>query len=120
MTTASPSDVRPASQPLRVPSDETVWKRYSAHHEAPLSFVGSAALHALAVALLVVWGFLVYLWFQSEAKPLRIETIHMPGGGGLTKNGDGEPGGAALPGGEPGQGEAMIVDPQLVKRPPLE
>src|SRR4051794_7955099 len=84
------SDVRPVDEPLRVPPDETIWKRYSPHHEAPLSFVGSVALHALVLGLLVVYGVLMFMWFKSQPKPLPIDTIRMPGGGGGDPKGKGD------------------------------
>src|SRR5262249_8975439 len=50
MATGIPTTDKQAPGPkLRVPPEEKFWKRYSPHGEAPLSLVGSFALHALAV-----------------------------------------------------------------------
>lgn len=38
-----------ATEPTTAPPDESLWKRYSPHHEAPLSGISSLALHLLAL-----------------------------------------------------------------------
>jgi hypothetical protein len=80
MTNTSPtSNVRPASQLLRVPGDDTLWKKYSRRHEAPLSFVGSGAVHVLGFAVLWLFGYLFYLWIESPPKPLPIVGVRLQG-----------------------------------------
>ena len=124
MATASlpPStNARPASQPLRVPPDETIWKKYSPHGEAPLSFVGSAATHILVVVLLAIFGWLAYLFFNPPLHELPVDTIHMPGGGGGRLNGNAGGNGIGVPredpGENPGEPTTSVSDPM---RPPLD
>lgn len=119
---ADTSDIRPDSDPLRVPPDDTIWKRYSPHHEAPLSFVGSAALHFVLLGLMVLYAIVLVAWFRSEPVALPIDTIHMGGGGGNPKGKGDAPGiGQAGPEdvvGDP-KGDPTPSEPDLVKRPPL-
>src|SRR5579871_806035 len=94
MATATPtqsSSPRPVGQPLRVPPDDTMWTKYSAHGEAPLSFVGSAATHILAFVLVGVIAFLAYMgWiFSKPPHDLPVDTVRMPGGGGGNPKGEG-------------------------------
>jgi hypothetical protein len=125
MATAPPTNsatIRPASQPLRIPPDETMWKRYSPHGEAPLSFVGSMATHFLVVGLLAIFGFLAYLFFNPPLHDLQVDTVRMPGGGGGSTKGEGSGSGLGTGGEEIGGEEnkdPQTLDPDLVKRPPL-
>jgi hypothetical protein len=119
---ADPSDIRAASEPLRVPPDDTIWKRYSPHHEAPLSFVGSAALHLVVLGLLILYVVVLVAWFKSQPVNLPIETVHMGGGGGNPKGkgdgpGIGELGKEVV--GNPQEGDPKSVEPEVVQRPPL-
>ena len=41
------------------PPEERFWKKYSPHHEAPLSGVTSFFIHGLVIALLLSWAFLM-------------------------------------------------------------
>src|SRR5260370_26223702 len=84
-TTAPPAnsaDARTADNPFCIPPEETIWKRYSPHHEAPLSFVGSAATHLLVLGLIGAGVALAYWAFKSQAQPLPIDMVRMGGGGG--------------------------------------
>ncbi len=126
MATATPtqsSSPRPVGQPLRVPPDDTMWTKYSAHGEAPLSFVGSAATHILAFVLVGVIAFLAYMgWiFSKPPHDLPVDTVRMPGGGGGNPKGEGNGSGIGT-GGEDVTGnnqDPQPVNTDDVKRPPL-
>jgi hypothetical protein len=94
-TTAPPannSDARTGDNPFLIPPDETIWKRYSPHHEAPLSFVGSGAVHFLVLLVVGVSVLIGIWWLKSQPKPLPIDTIRMGGGGGSPKGKGNGPG----------------------------
>lgn len=75
---AGPQLTRPRSD---LP-EERFWKRYSPHGELPLSGAGSFALHALAVGLLVLLGFLG-VWYARPSRTPSVEVVQLaPGGGG--------------------------------------
>lgn len=95
---------RQPQQPER-PPEESVWKRYSPHNEAPLSTVGSLALHALVIGLLVVVGIVMTMLGINERKnkPVEFVTIEQPAPGA-----PGTPGGAA--------GQAKAKNPLREKR----
>jgi hypothetical protein len=106
---------------LRIPPDETLWKRYSPHGEAPLSFVGSGATHILVAGLLALFGFLAFAFFSPPLHDLPVDTVHMPGGGGGNPKGEGSGPGIGT-GGEELTGDnkdPQSLDPDFVKRPPL-
>lgn len=120
---AKASAVRPASQPLRVPPADTVWTKYSAHNEAPLSAVGSLALHGIVLGLLLFYVLVLMAWFRGQPKELPIETIRMPAGGGGNPKGSGNAPGVGNPGEEvadPGGNDPAGNDQPLVQRPPLD
>src|SRR5262245_5762739 len=81
-------------QQPRLPPDEKFWKRYSPHHEFPLSTVVSVAIH-------VVLGVLIVLVFKKfmdmDKKPLPMEPIRLAGGGGNSQGIGPEKGGALPP-----------------------
>jgi hypothetical protein len=66
----SPDHKAPASnnapRPLLVPPEEQFWKRYSPHHEFPLSSATSVALHVLGLGILLV---LAYVLWSNRAQP---------------------------------------------------
>src|SRR5438552_17688844 len=109
MATAAPpssnSDARPADNDFLIPLEEPIFKRYSPHHEAPLSFVGSGAVHLLVLLVVGVSVLIGIWWLKSQAKPLPIDTIRMPGGGGGSPKGSGN--GPGLGSG----GEDVVADP---------
>ncbi|MCS6851258.1 MAG: hypothetical protein NZ700_08840 [Gemmataceae bacterium] len=78
-----------------VPPEKTIWQRYSAHHELPMSAAGSLLVHGLGLGLLVVLAVLG-IRLARNTDPLPLEPIAIGGGGGL-------PG---LTGDGPGTGEA--------------
>jgi hypothetical protein len=50
----------PTGKPLLVPPEEQFWKRYSPHHEFPLSSATSIALHIIAIGLLLLIAILFW------------------------------------------------------------
>lgn len=78
-----------APKRLHVPSEQTVWQKYSPHHEFPLSVVGSFCLHALGIGLLLLLVFLAALGLVKNRDPLPMEPIAMGGGGGMPGAGTG-------------------------------
>ena len=89
-----PVVVKGAKAAAASPPEEEFWKRYSPHHEFPLSTAASVALHVLALVLLAVIG----IWLLSSAnrkKPLQeIGVVVVGGGGGGNPRAQGEgPGG---------------------------
>src|SRR5207237_9412148 len=97
MSTA-PATPPPTTNPNRlvVPPEEKFWKRYSPHHEAPLSGVSSFALHLLLIPLL-----LLIAWVASKVKdedenrslPVDVVRVNFPGGGGSPEGAGKGPGG---------------------------
>src|SRR5256885_2244692 len=111
-----------AGQPL-LPPEEQFWKRYSPHHEAPLSGVTSTILHLLAILLL-----LGIIWMQNMLKtdelynsvPVEVVKFQLPGGGGGAKDGKGV--GTGGTGDEGEQGDEAVEGPKgdPTKTPPPE
>jgi hypothetical protein len=121
-TTAPPapnSEARPDTDPFLIPPEETIWVRYSPHHEAPLSFLGSGALHLLVLMVVGVSALLGIWWFKSQANPLPVSAVRMGGGGGSpTGKGDGPGFGT---GGEDVAGpDNRDPSGDAVQRPPLD
>ena len=76
-------------QEALVPEDERFWRRYSPHHEFPLSSAASIALHVIAVAVLVLGGVLAAKWGLGDSeKPIPISIMDEPGGGGQPEGKD--------------------------------
>ncbi len=74
---------------MLVPDDERFWRRYSPHHEFPLSSAASIALHVMAVAVLVLGGVLAAKWGLGDSeKPIPISMMDDPGGGGQPEGKD--------------------------------
>lgn len=107
---------------LKLPPEEKFWKRYSPHGEAPLSIIGSFALHALGVGGLMLFGiYLASLFIQPTrslpVEPVRLALDKLPGGGGqrggsVDGRGPGVAGGAENIGDDP---EAL--PPELAQEP---
>jgi hypothetical protein len=97
MATETKSQADPKKTPKQekkplVPPDEKFWQRYSAHHEFPLSSLGSVLLHMLAFGMV---AFVMWWWFSSindELKPLPLEPLAIGGGGGNPNGMDNNPG----------------------------
>jgi hypothetical protein len=114
---APPTNNRPTTQAPAEPHENTIFKRYSAHHELPLSGVGSFALHALAIGLLVLLGVLASMFgFGANKEKVPVEPVKLkiekPGGGG---NKEGKGGG---PGGPRGSDKELVGNPDGNPDPP--
>jgi hypothetical protein len=84
------------NRPVLLPPEEKFWKRYSPHHEAPISGVTSMLLHLLVILLLlgIVWLQSV-LKLDEENRPPPVDVVS------LTPGGDNQPVGPGDgPGGE--------------------
>jgi hypothetical protein len=62
------------------PPEGMFWKKYSAHHEFPLSLSSSIFLHVLGFVLL--GGFLFAFFGWNQDKKLDVDTVVIAGGGG--------------------------------------
>ena len=84
MATAAPTGPKKApGKDSLIPPEEAFWQRYSPHHEAPLSGVTSAVLHALVLGLFLFGGWLLWkLGLGHDTKPLPVDVVQMLGGGG--------------------------------------
>jgi hypothetical protein len=114
---------KPAGPAKPALPEEKFWKRYSPHGEAPLSLVGSFALHLLAVGLLVLVSvYLASLLFQSD-RSLPIEPVRLQLGGGGGKpggSGDGKGiGHGAEDVGNNQDNEVLPGEDKIVRRDPL-
>lgn len=84
-----------AAKSATKPPDERFWKRYSRHHEFPISGVGSIVIHSLMVLVLVLIGIAV---IASHDQPLPIDAIALTdGGGGGNPEGEGNGPGNGVP-----------------------
>src|SRR5258707_1002633 len=76
-----------------VPPDEKFWKRYSPHHEAPLSGVSSLTLHILIPCVVALGLFLFKDRLDKAAKPIPLDVVAQgdpdAGGSGATTGVDG-------------------------------
>src|SRR5262245_56721976 len=91
MTTTAAPENRPAGPSRWAPPAEKFWRRHSAHGEAPISLVGSFALHALAVGALILIAVYLASLFSRPTRSLPVEPVQLAGGSG--------------PGREPGKGK---------------
>jgi hypothetical protein len=110
----------------KVPPDEQFWERYSPHHEAPLSGVGSFAVHFLIGGFLLLAGYLGWLGLGSHRPPPPVDAVRLDlGGGGGKRGGQGDSPGV---GGTPQeaadvakQDETPVpVNPEAPARPELK
>jgi hypothetical protein len=109
MTNATLEKQSPPPTPTQ-PPEETVWKRYSAHNEAPLSTVGSLALHALFIGLLLLLGVVASMFGLNNRKQQPVELVQVVKGQG------GIPGTPGTPGGPPGQEKNTTRPEEDVKK----
>jgi hypothetical protein len=96
-----------------VPPEEQFWKRYSPHHEFPLSSVTSFALHVLAFVLMILVAWWIAKFAADRDKPLpEVVVVVQQGGGGGNPKGEGDNPGSPLTGGAPQEdpGEAPKED----------
>ncbi|MFL5244206.1 MAG: hypothetical protein ACJ8FY_19045 [Gemmataceae bacterium] len=94
------------------PPAEQFWRRYSPHHEIPLSGLSSVAMHALVGGLIVIGA----IWWSrakaEEDKPLPFGTLEVAADGDTPKGQTKEPG---------NQGDAQTAElppSSSTKRPP--
>jgi len=52
---------------LATPIEEKFWKRYSPHHELPLSSVSSIAVHALGIVAVIAFAVLAGEWSSRDS-----------------------------------------------------
>ncbi len=64
------------------PPDERFWKRYSPHHEFPLSLSSSVFLHVIALVILIFGGVLLAIIGLAPKEAIAVDTITIAGGGG--------------------------------------
>jgi hypothetical protein len=113
-----------AKKPSRKPPDERFWKRYSRHHELPLSVASSVLVHALgigALALILTGAILTLLGMKTE--PLQVEGIQVAGGSGIEEGIGTGPANGEIPSGpeslkQAGGAEAKKPDPDPTRPPP--
>jgi hypothetical protein len=67
------------------PIEERFWKRYSPHHELPLSSATSVTVHVLLIVFMVMSGWLLANFALGGNKVLDLDTIVIAGGGGSRK-----------------------------------
>jgi hypothetical protein len=73
-----------------VAPEERFWKRYSPHHEFPLSSITSVALHVLAFVLLALVAWWVAKMTLGQSAPLPETVISIKGGDGSNRQGGGD------------------------------
>src|SRR2546423_1068739 len=123
MSTA-PAAPPPSADPHRqlVPPEEKFWKRYSPHHEAPLSGVSSFAIHVLAIPLLLLVALVVSKVNDDDEKrsvPVDVVRVNFSGGGGAKPGVGSGPGNNDPAEKEIGEGaEAKRADRNPVDDPP--
>jgi hypothetical protein len=97
----------PTEEKDPAPPEERFWKRYSPHHEFPLSSVGSIVLHILSIGALVVIAYIITRTRSDEQiAPPTLDVVAVPGlpkiagGGGEPGGREDAPGGASTTGGK--------------------
>jgi len=118
---AAPQTANPVR--MLVPPEEKFWKRYSPHHEAPLSGISSFAVHMLLIPLLLLIGWVrTKLHDEDENRSVPVDVVRIkPSGGGGSKSGvGGGPGDIADAGGKEsgGGGEQPRDRPPAPDDPP--
>src|SRR5690349_17229204 len=87
-----------ATPSLPVLPEERFWKRYSPHHEFPLSAVGSFALHFVGGGGLIVAALLLGAYVNAKRSPVPLQVAAIAGDPGGSNRVDGPDDGPA-PGG---------------------
>jgi hypothetical protein len=121
--TAPPAAPKVPDKGFRLPPEEKFWKRYSPHHEFPLSAVSSGVLHGIAFVCLLIIGVLLakYLRFDNPPNIGAVGLIDPGGGGGRPDgvgpgHGDGDP----VPQGETAEQPDPKKAPPTINLPELE
>src|SRR5439155_5564489 len=93
MATPTLDAKRNGSTDTLLPPEERFWQRYSPHHEAPLSGVGSFVVHGLVIGVLILGYMLLNQRREAEAnRPVTMDVVELAGGGSGFEGGGGEPG----------------------------
>jgi hypothetical protein len=101
-----------AKRPAALP-EERFWKKYSKHHELPLSTASSVVLHAIGIAILIGAG-IIWARYKANYGKVEVAPLIIAGGGGQRGGIDGPPTGT-------GQAESIQQDAQATEtRPPSE
>lgn len=111
--TAEPTNVGGGHQPLLFPPEESVWRKYSANHEFPLSTLTSVALHVFVVLLVVLFGALVFHWNGAEPPAVGMVKFSDDAGGGGELSGGANPVDTTGPEQLPGK----VEDPEITNGP---
>lgn len=83
-TAMSTATTPPKSGKPMASFEQPLLKRYSPHHEFPLSTLTSITLHALVIGVLALIAFkLNQSRHSEEAKPPKMDVVEIEGGGGL-------------------------------------
>jgi hypothetical protein len=113
-----------ATRALLAPPEEQFWKRYSPHHEAPLSGAGSFAIHVLVVGFLLLWAVYLAAYFTRPARALPTDAVRLDansgGGGPNTRAGDPASSGRGLEIVNQQPQTGPLVNPEDLNRPPLK
>jgi len=98
-----------SKKPLPKVPEARFWKRYSPHHEFPLSLSSSLFLHIVGLVILVFAGYLLALIGLGQNNAIAVDAVTIAGGGGNPDGVGNEKGAGAIPTGP----EAVINE-----RPP--
>jgi hypothetical protein len=123
MATTAPvanNSKKSASKPSQVLPEERFWKRYSKHHELPLSVSSSIFLHVIILVLLFFGGVLLaMLGLNRNKESLPVEQIVVIAGGGGNPKGIGDNSGkGAIPVGVEPPNENERPKPESAKTIP--
>lgn len=95
---ANNKQVKSGRRTAQAPPEGAFWKRYSTHHELPLSLSSSIFLHIVGFVLL--GGFLLAFFGLNQNKELPVDVIQVGGGGGNPDGVGNNRGDGVLPSGE--------------------
>jgi hypothetical protein len=120
---ANNKQVKSSSKAAQAPPTGTFWRKYSAHHELPLSVSSSVFLHILGFVLL--GGFLLAFLGLNRDKELPVDAITVGGGGGNREGVGNNPGSGVLPSNEAVENKDRTqpdkvvenLDKELLKKP---
>jgi hypothetical protein len=68
-----------------VPPDESMWRKYSRHHEFPISTIMSVVLHLFTIVTIALFGAILFNWGGSP--PPEVDNVEFAGGGGSGQGG---------------------------------
>jgi hypothetical protein len=82
------------------PPEERFWKRYSPHHEFPLSLSSSVFIHIVSLVILVFGGVLLAVLGLMPKDAIAVDAVTIAGGGGNPDGFGNEKGDGAIPSGK--------------------